>query len=83
MHIINLLSQCAKEISTSNHMLGRAILNKLPECIFENFEIARVKRGHFQVFRSHEYPKNCPKQTCAYWLITPNQQKLFIENDIF
>ena len=35
-------------------MLGRAILNKLPECIFENFENARVKRGHFQVFQTHE-----------------------------
>ena len=30
-------------ISTSNHMFGRAIWDKLPECIFENFEIARVK----------------------------------------
>ena len=30
-------------ISTSNHMSGRAIWDKLPECIFENFEIARVK----------------------------------------
>ena len=24
-------------------MLGRAIWNKLPECILENFEIAQVK----------------------------------------
>ena len=31
-------------ISTSNHMFGRAIWDKLSECIFENFEIARVKR---------------------------------------
>ena len=30
-------------ISTCNHMFGRAIWDKLPECIFENFEIARVK----------------------------------------
>ena len=34
--------------STSNHMFGRAIWDKLPECIFENFETAGVKRGQFQ-----------------------------------
>ena len=32
-------------------MLGREICDKLPECIFENFEIARVKRGQFQNFQ--------------------------------
>ena len=32
-------------ICTSNYMFGRAIRYKLPECIFENFETARVKRG--------------------------------------
>ena len=32
-------------VSTSNHMFGRAILDKLPKCIFENFEIAQVKRA--------------------------------------
>ena len=39
------------EISTSNHMFGRASWEKLPECIFENFEIARVKREQFQTFK--------------------------------
>ena len=29
------------------------------------------------------YPKNGPNQTCGYWLITPNYQTLWIENDIF
>ena len=29
-------------------MFGRAIWHKSPECIFENVEIARVKRGQFQ-----------------------------------
>ena len=38
-------------ISTSNHMFERAICDKLSECIFENFEIARVKRGQFQIFQ--------------------------------
>ena len=32
-------------------MFGRAIWDKLPECIFDNFEIARVKRGQFQHFQ--------------------------------
>ena len=32
-------------------MLGRVIGDKLPECIFENFEIARVKRGQYQIFQ--------------------------------
>ena len=35
-------------ISTSNYMFGRAIWDKLPKCILENFEIVRVKRGQFQ-----------------------------------
>ena len=39
------------EISTSNHMLGRAIWDKLPECIFEHFEIVIVKQGQFQNFK--------------------------------
>ena len=38
-------------ISTSNHVFGRAIWGKLPVCIFENFEIARVKWGQFQNFQ--------------------------------
>ena len=32
-------------------MFGRAIWDKLPECIFENYEIARVKRVQFQNFK--------------------------------
>ena len=38
-------------ICTSNHMFGRVIWDKLPECIFGNFEIAQVKRGQFQNFQ--------------------------------
>ena len=29
------------------------------------------------------YPKSCPNQTCDYRLITPNQQTLCIETNIF
>ena len=36
------------QISTSNHMFRRANWNKLPECIFGNFGIARLKQGQFQ-----------------------------------
>ena len=32
-------------IVTSNDMFGMAIWDKLPKCIFQNFEIARVKLG--------------------------------------
>ena len=41
----------AKSISTSNHMFRRAISDKSPKWIFENFEITQVKRGQFQKFR--------------------------------
>ena len=34
-------------VSTSNHMFW----DKLPECIFENFEIAQEKREQFQNFK--------------------------------
>ena len=32
-------------------MFGRLIWDKLPECIFENFETARVKQGQFRNFQ--------------------------------
>ena len=40
---------------------------QLPECIFENFEIARVNREQFQCFqKSQEWfdPLNHVNQTC-------------------
>ena len=39
------------EINTSNHMFGRAIWDKLPECVFESFQIAQVKRGQLENFQ--------------------------------
>ena len=48
-------------ISSSDHMFGRAIWDKLPKYIFENFKIARVKRGQFQIIqksRGRFIPKN-------------------------
>ena len=35
-------------------MFGRAIWDELPERIFENFEIDRVKRGQFQNFQKSQ-----------------------------
>ena len=66
-------------------MFGRTIWHKLPECIFENFEIARVKRGQIQNF---ENPKGwfilkSPEPNMWLLLITPNQQTLCIETNIF
>ena len=36
---------------TSNYMFEKAIWDKLPECIFLNFDIARIKQGQFENFR--------------------------------
>ena len=35
-------------------MLVRTTWDKLPVRIFENFEIAQVKRGQLQIFKNHE-----------------------------
>ena len=40
-----------KKNSSSNHKFGKTVWDKLPECIFENVEIARVKQGQFQHFQ--------------------------------
>ena len=62
-------------MSTSNHMFRRAILDKLPECIFENFWNFPNKSAKSQ---------DRPNQTCDYSLITLNQQQtLCIETNIF
>ena len=65
-------------ISPRNHIFGRAIWNKLPECIFENFEIS-----NFSKIARMIYLKNRPNQACDYWFITPKQQTLYIEINIF
>ena len=56
-------------------MLGRAIRDKFPECIFETFEITRVKLGQFQNFQK--------SKNRDYLLITSNQQTFCIETNIF
>ena len=64
-------------ISTSNHMFGRGIRDKLPECIFTRAisKLSKITRVN--------YLKNYPNQTCNYWLITPNEQTLCVETNIF
>ena len=42
-----------QSINTSNYMFGREIWDKLPECTFENFEIARESESNFK------FSKNC------------------------
>ena len=49
--LYNKKSSLPYSVSTSTHMLKRAIWDKFPVCIFENFEIARVKQGQFQIFQ--------------------------------
>ena len=39
---------------TSNDLFGRAIWDKLPEYIFENFEIPRAIQGQFRIFENPE-----------------------------
>ena len=69
---------------TSNHVSGRAFWDKLPECIFENFEISKTRAiSKFLKITRVIYLKNCPNQPCSYWLITQNQQTLCIETTIF
>ena len=34
-------------------MFGRNIWLNYPNKIFENFEIAQIKRGHFKIFKIH------------------------------
>ena len=43
--------------STSNHMSGKAIWDKLPQCILENIEIHRVKSGQLQNCEGNLSPK--------------------------
>ena len=72
--------------SSSNYMFARAIWYKLPECIFKNSKIAQKKTraiSKFSKIARVTYPKNCPNQTCGYWLITPIQQILCTETNIF
>ena len=55
-------------------MFGRAIWDKLPECILENFEMARVKCD-FKIFKNHDddlsqiSPENIPKQHAIFLLL--------------
>ena len=61
-------------------------MGKMPECIFENFEIAPIKtRTISKVSKITRviYPRNCPNQKCDDWLITPYQQTHCIQNNTF
>ena len=68
-------------ISTTNYMLGRincpSAFLKTQNCQSEartNSKFSKIKRVI--------YPKNCSNQPSDYWLITLNQQTVFIETSI-
>lgn len=53
---------------SNRRMVGRVILNKLPEYIFEIFEITRKKQRQFENFKKSQPmidPKDRPNQTCG------------------
>ena len=69
-------------VSTSNYMSGRAIWDKMPEYIFENFWNCPSKMKQFQNFQKSQgwfIPKIA---WTNYWLIRTNQQTLCIETNI-
>lgn len=56
-------------ISTSNYMLGRAILDQFSKSIFENCEITRVKLGQLQVFKIYDSDLSPKKPEPIMWLL--------------
>ena len=66
-------------------MFARAIWDKFSKLIFKNFEIAWVKRGQYQNFQKSQgwFIPKIARTKRDYWLITPNQQTLCIETNIF
>ena len=42
-------------ICMSNHMFKEGDLGKFPECVFENFEMTRVKRGQCRHFQKSQW----------------------------
>ena len=50
-------------------MFGRAISDKLPEGIFENFEITRVKQGQFQIFKNYDGDLSQKLPEANMWLL--------------
>ena len=71
---VNLFELNYRKLGLVITMFGKAIWDKLSECIFENFEILKFLKITWVI-----YFKIRPNQTCGYWLITPNQQTLCIE----
>ena len=62
-------------------MFVRAIWNKLLDCIFESFEIARVKQGQFEDFQKSQGWFS-PKITRTKHVITINHRKTINTNTI-
>ena len=80
-----------KNFSMSYNLLAKSISNGNRNRE-GNLEIAQVYFWKFLNCQSKKrviskilkiYTKNCSNQTCDYCLITPNQQTLYIETNIF
>ena len=62
------------------------VITRLGERFGINCPSAFMKILQFENFQEsggRSIPKNRPKQTYGYWLITPNQKALCIETNIF
>ena len=56
-------------------MFRRAIWNKLPECIFEYFENAPVKRRHFKIFKNHSSDLSKKSTIPNMWLLVNHTKR--------
>ena len=61
---------------TSNHMFGSVIWDKLPECIFENFETALVKWQQLQNFKNHERDISQKSHEPNMWLLVNHTKSM-------
>ena len=68
-------------------MFGIAIWDKIPKCIFENFEIAwvNVKEGNFKIFKNQEGDLSPKSHEPNMWLLINHTKPrtLCIETNIF
>ena len=73
--ILVVLSKFIWVISTSNLMFERVIRDKLSECIFENFHIARLKRRQFQNFKNSKGDLSQKSSEPNMWLLVNHTEQ--------
>ena len=66
-------------------MFGRVNWDKLPECIFENFQIPRANEGNFIIFKNLEGDLSQKLPEPNMWLLVNHTKPttLYIETKIF